>query len=334
MIANMTILSRHLPLAVLLLASGLASQAIQATLVARQPIVLRQNGGSQISHPAGPLTAANLLLGPSFVAVNLMPRTLGWNLESHLFAGFPATPQSYFQASANLELSLSTATPTRAILRLDSLCKDDSGGSIAVNVPGYGSISFASGSSTGERHVDHFLVDLSSTPLVIAINQHAGGWPAGTCYLSADVELLSPVATPVAAGCGGLFVHGQSIFPDFQTDHFLDFVDNGSPTSSGMLRARALGQWSSFLLGFSAAQLPLQLPAPFATTCPTLANVVATSPGTVTNTLGMPIAWQLPLPLLPAGLTIYVQHACAKVPQQGWPGNIQWNTSNVLRIDT
>ena len=110
--------SRTTALATLLLASGLASQTIQASLVALQPIVLSQNGGSQVTHPAGPLTTANLSLGVSSVTVDLTPTTLGWNLVSNLRCGFPQTQQSYYLANTDMQLSLSAPTPTKAILRL------------------------------------------------------------------------------------------------------------------------------------------------------------------------------------------------------------------------
>lgn len=326
----------HLPLALLGLAGCLASQTIQASLTALQPISLSQNGGNQVTHPAGPLTSANLSLGPSSVTVDLTPTTLGWNLESSIYCGFPSTQQSWYQGSTDMELSLSASAPTRAILRLYSLCADDGGGSISIQVPGYGSVSFGSGSANGARHVDHFLVDLDTTPLVMSVNQSAGGWPAGTSYLLADVELLSPLATPEAAGCGGVFYVGfQQVVAEYDTDHFLDLVDNGSATSAGTLRASALGQWSSFFVGFSPALMPLQLPAPFSSTCPTLSNIAVTSAGSVTSSYRfVPASWEIVLPLLPPGLTIYAQHGCAKIPQAPATGNILWNTSNVVRIDT
>lgn len=315
------------------LAGCLASQTIQASLVALQPLVLSQNLVGQVTHPAGPLTTASLQMGPSSLSVDLLPTTLGWSMESNLVCGFPPVMQNYYQADADLELTLSASAPMRVTLRVATHCQDDGGGFVSVDVPGHGSISFFNGSNQGERHLDHFQLDLTTTGLPITISQFAGGWPAGTSRLLIEVEAWSPLASPSAPACGGLFQHGPSSYPYYQFDHFVDLIDNGIASSSGTIRASGLGQWSSFLVGFSPALLPLQLPAPFAASCPVLANIAVATPGTVTDSVIIPSAWEVALPLLPPGMTIYAQHVCAKVPS-GYPGNTLWNTSNVVRIDT
>lgn len=327
-------LATHLPLAATLFASGLACQTIQASLVALQPLVLSQNGGAQVTHPAGPLTNASLTLGPSSLTVGLTPTALGHNLRTNLLCGFPSSVSSYYLADSELELTLTATAPTRATLRINARCQDDGGGSINLNVPGYGGVSFFNGSASGRTEIHHYLVDLSSTPLTISISQSAGGFPAGVSFLDADIELASSLSSPGAAGCGGLFYNGQPNTGTYQADHYLDLVDNTNPNSSGTLRASALGQWSGFLFGFTAPQLPLQLPAPFTASCPTLANVAVLTEGTVVGTANLPSAWEVTLPLFPPGGTFWVQHACAKVPTQSFPGNILWNTSNLVRIDT
>ena len=323
----------HVPLALLGLAAGLSAQNIQASLTALQPLTLNQANVGTVTHPAGPLTSANLSLGTSSVTVNLAQTTLGHSLSTYLDCDF-AQGANYYTASTDLELTLSASLPTRATLRIYTFCGDDGGGSVDIDVPGYGSITFYNGSSFGERHYDHFLVDLTTTGLPITITQASGGFQAGRSLVSLAIEEWSPLASPTASGCGGLFYTGNPSYPVYQGDHFLDLVDNANPTISGTLRADAFGQFSSYVLSFQPTQAPLQLPAPFSASCPILSNAPVLVAGFETDNFGLPTAWEVDLPVLPAGLTFYAQHACAKVTTTAIPGNTLWNTSNVVRIDT
>lgn len=56
----------------------------------------------------------------------------------------------------------------------------DGGGLVSVDVPGYGGVRFASGTASGERHQDHFLVRLTSAglPKPLCCRAPSGGRPA------------------------------------------------------------------------------------------------------------------------------------------------------------
>tara|TARA_R110002072_G_scaffold302758_2_gene488486 strand:- start:14196 stop:15191 length:996 start_codon:yes stop_codon:yes gene_type:complete len=314
---------------------SLASQTVQASLVALQPLVLQQVGGQQITHPAGPLTNANLTLASSFVSVDLSPTPLGWQFESELHCGFSSSPQTAYLASSDLEWNLSAPVPTRVTLRVYSYCVDDSGGTIFFAVPGHGSFIHACGTSIGQRRVDHYVLDLTPTPLPIRITQIAGGYPAGSCLVRADIDVWSPLVTPSAAGCGVTLLHGASgSLTYYQTDHHLDLVNTSGPPNSGTLRADGLGQWASFAASLASPQLPTQLPAPFAQTCPLLGSIDVLVPSIGSGSQSVPTHWELLLPVLPVGLTLYVQHASAYVASPAFAPSTRWSTSNVLRVDT
>ena len=264
---------------------SLASQTVQASLVALQPLVLQQVGGQQITHPAGPLTNANLTLASSFVSVDLSPTPLGWQFESELHCGFSSSPQTAYLASSDLEWNLSAPVPTRVTLRVYSYCVDDSGGTIFFAVP--------------------------------------------------DIDVWSPLVTPSAAGCGVTLLHGASgSLTYYQTDHHLDLVNTSGPPNSGTLRADGLGQWASFAASLASPQLPTQLPAPFAQTCPLLGSIDVLVPSIGSGSQSVPTHWELLLPVLPVGLTLYVQHASAYVASPAFAPSTRWSTSNVLRVDT
>ena len=173
------------------LVGGLAAQTIQASLVALQPLTITETGLGQVSHPAGPLTAAQLSLGSSTVDVDLTQTALGHNLECRLLTITTTAPQHAHIANTDLQLTVSASVPTRATLRIFSHCQEDGVGTVNIDVPGHGSIVFSHGGGIGSRHNDHFQVDLTSTPLPITITQSAGGPPPAYSFVSVSYTHLT-----------------------------------------------------------------------------------------------------------------------------------------------
>jgi hypothetical protein len=333
--SNHVLLARLAVLSSVCLMASWAPAQIQATLLAPQPLVLQNSGGTQSVQPAGSLTSAALAIGPASLGCSLAPSANGWLLESD--QNCPLASSGYYLADTELLVSFSSPTPVVCTLRLENQLGGDAGAYTTVDVGDDGVLEYAElwGSSALLTTRDHLVVTVGPTPLSVRITQQCGGWPISESHLDLALEPWSPLGTPAAAGAGGVFSYGSFPPPQIRSDHLLDLIDDGVPGSSGLLRARGLGQFEVFVASLQPNTLPLQLPAPFAQTCDVLANVGAVAPGTVVAGGWLSdSSWDLRLPQLPAGVTFYVQHLCAKLPTQSYPGNTLFDASNVVRIDT
>lgn len=154
--------------------------------------------------------------------------------------------------------------------------------------------------------------------------------------LQVDVVPWPTNVTSVVPACQ---VHGQ-LTPYFFTNYHLaprrDPV-TGAPVA---LEAQGLGAFGLFLVSGLDAVSPLTLPAPFTGACDLLFQVGTVAPGVVSanagtlSTIGaqIPHRWELTLPPLPTGLTLFLQHGSVLVPQLS--SDLAFGSTNVVRWDT
>jgi len=121
------------------------------------------------------------------------------------------------------------------------------------------------------------------------------------------------------------------VFRESSNYHLAAYVPT-QPSDLAVLRAVGLGQFNALIAAMQPGTAPLQLPAPFPSGCNVLVNVILFEvlvPSAMTNALaGTPREWRRHVPLLPPGLTFFVQHVSAELAAP-WFG-----ASNVIRFDT
>jgi len=316
-----------------LLATTLTAQSVQTTMEAVQPLTLSLGSVVQQQHPAGPFTTASLSINdPSCLATGSLSCTLNGN---HVTAAQNVWGPNCGGLTANTDVRLTLTSPQSgwATLRFYIGAGGDCGGSFRVDVDDDGSNEIYYTWGTTFEKSRNLIVPVGPTAQVVRITQYTCGAQPTAQSFNLTIDEWDPTATPDQPGCGGLF--GSPGWQALECDHTLMFLDSLVPSELGVLRAGGYGQFHTFVVATSSTTLPLQLPTPFAQTCPTLANVLAFDSGLHSGMLGRQDIWNLHVPMLPIGLTFYVQHACAAIyqPSQFW-AQTRFDTSNVLRIDT
>ncbi|MFK7742755.1 MAG: hypothetical protein AB8H80_20755 [Planctomycetota bacterium] len=318
------------------LAANARCQNVQATLTAVQPILLQEwqlpaTFIQQVAQPAGPLTSASLSLPPASASCALTPQASGWRLDA---GALTYAISGYFSTSFDLRLDLDAPAGTIATLALDSELAGDGVSSVRLDIDDDGSdeVSTSWGSSFPRTTRRNFVIEFQGTPVPVRVRLTNNGFPGAANNLAISVNEWSSTATAAGLGCGGIGLVGGTMASTAQGvyDQVLELIDSPNPLSSGTLRARGIGNFATFLVATANAPTAITLPAPFSETCPALSGAIAAAG--IANGAPLATSWDLALPLLPPGLTAYVQHATASwLPSAG--GNVLFDTSNVLRVD-
>lgn len=292
---------------------------------------------STATWPAGPLTSGSLSGQAS---------SLWWNLDDTgtvhtvlLSAG--ASSNGYGSlgiAAADVLLSVTAATPCVATVEVDLF----QGGSAAspgtrVDLGNDGTVEVPSqpwpGSSGREQR--SAIWDFATGPLFVRIRTSIAV-SSSTWYSESYLSFLELRIRPWVAGAQpiGSLCSATGRVSNFLTNYALTMEPAAAPQFAE-LRARGAGEFAAFLIGLQPGALPLTLPPPYQGTCDVLTDVIATAVGVPAAPMGptaspQPSLWTLPVPPLPPGLTLYLQHASAtSTPSSYWFG-----ASNLIRLDT
>jgi hypothetical protein len=339
------------PFVVVVLAVALEAQGpLQAALLAVDDIhakwVFQATGatGAMQTHPAGTLSAANVQVGHgvqtnvAHYTCTLLPMGNGYTLDaSTSVAGYVSGVQ--FLTHADLLFVLTG--PADLVVSIGLLLSHGgdftSSPPFRVDLGDDGTIEVDSGCMNcgSARHHRLWTWDFAAGHLGIRIrtDQQSMGGAQGHS-LSLAVQPWIGAASHAAADCGGIAYVASPSNSERESSNYQLAVDEPTqPSQLAVLRAVGLGQVNALVVAMQPGTTPLQLPAPFTSTCPVLANVLlfdVLGPSTTTTApSGTPWEWQLPVPLLAPGLTFYVQHLSAHVASPFWFG-----ASNIVRIDT
>lgn len=328
------------------LASAIAAQGpITATLFANDPIsaaYANASTGTSLLQtvPAGPLTSASVAAGPyTSYACSLAATATGHHVTASSYCTFQqiGIPSS---GSTHADLTLSLAAPAGTVVAL-SLGITHYGDSPAapafrVDLGDDGTVDVDAGCGACSGLAQHrvWTWDFANGPLALRILTDQGvGFGPQNYVLDLDIQPWIAGASVVAGDCGIVGSARNWSSQVFEiTNYQLRAI--AAAGSFGKLRANGLGPFGAFLVADQPVAGPLTLPPPFSATCQALGSVLFLAFGTVsaatTITLPVaPLAWDLDVPVLPSGLTFYVQHASAYGQLPYWFG-----TSNIVRIDT
>jgi hypothetical protein len=339
------------PFVVTILAVGAKSQGpLQAALMAVDDIqakwVFQSTGavGATQLHPAGVLSAANVQVGYG-VHPNVARYTCdlsgvgnGYVLDATTsVAGYVSGVSFVTHADLLLVLTGPADLVVSIGLLLSHAGDFTSSSAFRVDLGDDGTVEVDSGCMNcgSARHHRLWTWDFAAGHLGIRIrtDQQSTGGAQGHA-LTLAVQPWIGEASRAAADCGGIAHVATTSNAEYESSNYQLAADEPTqPSQLAVLRAVGLGQANALVVAMQPGTTPLQLPAPFTSTCDVLANVVlffVLGPSaTTTAPSGTPWEWQLPVPLLPPGLTLYVQHASAHVATPFWFG-----ASNVVRIDT
>lgn len=328
----------------------IAAQTVQATLLAVSPITVSSYAGFgsqpvQASHPAGVLNTASVVASqppgqpsiPSSFSCSLATVGDSWRLLAASDVDIGGG-----QTAADLLLVLVAPIGTTASLDISYAHFGDLPGPhmFHVDVDADGTVDSRPFTLQGMSETRDGLVIEFPTGIrfVRVTNAYDNLFSLSPQYATLQVDVVPWPAnvTSVVPACE---VHGQLV-PFFFTNYHLaprrDPV-TGAPVA---LVGQGLGAFGLFLVSGFDAVSPLSLPAPFTGTCDLLVQVGTVVPGVVTATAGtlttiggqIPHRWELTLPPLPPGLTLFLQHGSVLLPQLS--GDLAFGTTNVLRWDT
>lgn len=331
-----------LPCFLFVCATCLAQTPLQATLTALAPIVASGNAGAPVSHPAGPLTSANVV-GPAGTThasfgVNLVDAGTTCTLTATSTVATLTWPN---QAQTTADLLLVVAPVVPGVIAYAQIRIQHGGDSphfegFEIDVGNDGAFEMDTGFPfPGSRGRRHYTLDFAGGPLVVRIrhrNAPLVAAPAQGYSLEVRVDTCPPNPTPVAAECAANVIapwNGARLDSNYQVAAFAAAAPNLVE-----LRAIGYGDFDVFVVSDQPAAQPLQLPAPYTQVCDVLANVLVAVAGVQTAQGGtvanpQPIDWALTIPQLPPGLVLYVQHLSASF---GTP--FAFGASNRLRLDT
>jgi hypothetical protein len=331
--------------ALCLLAPFASAQGIAASLVANDAITATLFDPStnttiaQQSQPAGPLWSANLQVG-SYAVCSCSLAQLGstWQFLASSQAIVPPNPVQQGITHADLLLTL-TGTGTIALdLSLAHLGDQSDPTVMRIDVGNDGSVEVNSGPIGSPWHHRLWTWDFAQGSLPIRVRTDQVSYGGAQRY---DVNLRvlpwAAGASPAAPGCPFVATirDGQGWAAE-STNYQLAALPSTAPQQFATLRAFGLGQFGLFLVAVQPAIAVVPIPAPFypSSSVPLLVNAIFMQAGTVTANVGIvtpviPRTWEVPVPLLPPGLTFWVQHTSATLvyPQQV-------GTTNVIRFDT
>lgn len=338
--------SKGLGPAVCLLAAGgaLAQDGLKVSMQALSPIAAEWinappgTPGSIATHPAGPLTEADVAVGSGgqvwaqFVC-RLAADGERWtvNALSLAYAPWP----NIVETRADLLLRL-TGAPHAAVdidLQVEHWGDQPSPAGFQVDYGNDGTFDVLSGSTAccGTVHRRTWTWMPRSGDLEIRIKNH-GLDPVSpqTYFLHLVATPWAPNTEPAGPGYGGL-ASSSTLFGVklWTTNYQLAALPATAPGNLAELRATGFGSFGAFLISPGPDTVLLQLPPPFTTVCDVLANVQVLAFGNVTSTTPVPMEWWLVVPPLPPGLTFYVQHASAELTSQ-----VLFGATNRVRFDT
>ncbi|MEZ6036174.1 MAG: hypothetical protein R3F29_01750 [Planctomycetota bacterium] len=334
MSTTMRTIPRLLPL---LLACGLPAQ-FSATLTANQPIEATLTTTS--SHPAGPLTTSGTVsstISPyNIVATALWqpptPTNLSCTLRETLDTG--SLPGSWWPATFQIDATLEITGPTGAW------------GTIVVTADRYGTqwptvdvgndgtndtspAGFYGGVGPGAQRYEWSIpVQLGAAPLPVRILMPTAAL-LSPGFLFTEVRFVpwSPNATDLGSGCTPNHV-GWIVGQNSAHDYSMAVLP-GSGAAAATLHARGYGQLQVFAVDLQSARLPVGT-IPFGNGCDDLLlGASVTAPG-VPTPFSDDDEWTLDVPVLPPGLTFYLQHV--SLGGQGNP--IYFGATNVVRYQT
>ena len=289
--------------------------------------------GAVVSHPAGPLTMANVV-GPVGTAwatfhcdLTQGPDVTVLDATTMVFA-----PQGEV-VGTNADLLLTLTGPPNSLATIDiglahlGDTPDPNGFRIDLGDDGSDELDTASMYCCGTLQRRVLTRSLANGPWLVRIrddNTLSVSPQAYDLHLEFRIQLAG--VTDIGGECGRAITTPPTTVI-YSTNAQLTARPSSLPNEFGVLRAVGLGHIGLFL--FADQPLLAQLPLPPFGSCDVLASTQFGDPGLVTSGTAVPSEWEVHLPALPPGLTFHVQHAWLHL---GAP--IRFGASNALRIDT
>ncbi|MCA8949795.1 MAG: hypothetical protein KDE27_09855 [Planctomycetes bacterium] len=325
---------------------GITTQWTALTPIVAQWVNAPANAPNPIvSHPAGPLPNAPL-------EVEVFVGTGGSNSASFSVTPLPPLPgvvgrtalradayvPYYEQTRTSADLLLRIAGPTAGVgsleLQIVSLGDFPDPNALRVDVGNDGTFELRSNPTAGsitalERHA-WFAWDFANGPLEVRVVHDVYSRPAPQFY-----ELVTAFR-PWVAGVDTIGDDCGSEAPEpgstgYTTCYHLAALPPFRPEDALTLRASGIGYYGAFLLSDRPDTVTFQLGGSPSPACDLLDDVVFTCLGGISGartTAWVPLAteWIAPLPVLPPGLDIHVQHASLVLPYLGLTNRVHIRT--------
>ena len=329
------------------------AQNVAATLIAQPPITAHWlnappgTNGAFVSHPAGPATTVALTAPPNGSAAvynhTLRNNNGVWTLQAF---GSAYVQGGYSEVRADCLLTLTAPPETKATLaaRITHLgdTPNPHGFEVDLHADGIIEVQAISNATFATRYED-LVLDFANGPIQIRVTSSLNSDVSPQPFqLRLDITEWIAGVESARPSCGDGSFHDPSGWLQLVSDYSLDAVANPQPNTHSLLRARGLGELHWFLVSSLDQTQQLQLPTPFAGLCDVLSSNVLTTTGTVSQYLTtfvagsayqVPLTWQLSVPTLPPGLTLFVQQASLCFTPSP-TSNAQFGISNTIRIDT
>ncbi len=300
--------------------------------------------GAVVTHPAGPLPNAATVVGV----------TIGSSTNAMAFYCSPTTPEPgvvsswSFSASATTPVGQFARTSADLLIRVtgpqDAVCTADfrlsasgdtpNGTAFEVDVGCDGTVEFNTWPSFQTTSLDRraaALWDFAEGPLLVRILHAANG-----SYMPQGFGVLFTLRPwiPDTAGFGddcGNEAPASGNRGYFSRYH-LAALPPLAPTEIAALRAIGMGPFSAFLISDRPKTVTFHLQGSTSLPCDLLSDVIFLDSGFVSRTVwshvegDIPVEWIAPVPQLPPGLEIHLQHASLYWPYLGFTNRVRLRT--------
>lgn len=346
------------PLVILSLCATIAAQQFNGSLVANLPIQARLGLIQQSlpttpgpatptnTRPAGPLTANGSVSDSSSFAP--ITATTTWTVPTATTLGcriqssFPSTafgPTFPYQGFFDTDLTLTINGPVGqwGEVVVSFGCYYDERATVDIGADGSIECSSNSG-GIPSFHGNMFRewripVQMTGAPLPIRIVDTHDTTTTGTATISdLVVEFVPwvPAATNLGSLCGQSSTGWIGTFSS-QYPYGLG-MHAGTGGAAAMAVARGYGPLAAFVVSAQPTRLPIGTIGLGSGCDDLLANVLLTTSGQLSNPTPWSYLWSLPVPPLPPGLTLYLQHVSMGVDPAFW--QLYFGITNLVEYRT